>query len=389
MVEANHAFARVILLTKDEHDMIADCLEYYSEMLEGRGNVVVIDNGSTHPKVLLEYAKHTQLGGHVVVEHRSFQNATQFMSEHMRQWATTCDWLLPMETDEIVFDLRDLIRAQDGSKPPLCVRPADTGRALTRHLEAMSKDVGVVKYGKLLASLTDPAEDGYHGGAYSRPILQMTRFYNQGWDKFLVRSVAFDNMVVWCHNANLKPGFVTSTSDRLGVLHFHDTGIRRQVERAIPVVQAYGYIDCANTTPEQQLANAMRLRDAPIMCGHKVRYLADHLMRRATLAAFRRYLGRLPCDAVEMDRYARDTTRHPAGKVCSDLASGQIRRVGRVGGASGNKGPTLEEMLYTERRQEAPKHNVAAEADDRVYRFRVETKKAPVKLLPTWITGLV
>ena len=47
------AFARVILLSKDEHDLISDTLEYYARLLGGRDRVVVVDNGSTNPIVMI------------------------------------------------------------------------------------------------------------------------------------------------------------------------------------------------------------------------------------------------------------------------------------------------------------------------------------------------
>jgi hypothetical protein len=273
----SHAFARVILLTRDEYDMISDCLEYYSRMLGGRDRVIVIDNGSVHPTVLDAYEAHRAAGGHVVSDVRPFKDAVSFMSEHMKTWGITCDWLLPMETDEIVYDL-----AAESVGESVPVSPESVGAALETHLRGMAPNVGVVRYGKMLGSLVDPSDAGYVGGAYSRPILQMRRFYDQNWDKIIVRTSAFVRMRLWCHHATMRPGYVKVVSDRLGLLHFHDTGLRRQVERSVPVASSYGYID-PGLTDDEQLSKAMQLRDAPIACGHKVRYLADqpHASRHA------------------------------------------------------------------------------------------------------------
>ena len=343
-----HAFARVILLTKNEHDMIGDCLEYYSRVLGARDRVVVVDNGSTHPTVLQAYALHTELGGHVVVDRRSFKDAVSFMSEHMRQWAQTCDWLLPMETDEIVFDLQP--QQQHGT--PTRVAPEAVGRALAEHLRGVPEDVGILGYGRFLGSMVDPADAGYSRGAYTRPIRQMTRFFDQGWDKIIVRSRAFVGMKLWCHHAETMPGFRKVVSDRLGLLHFHDTGLKRQVERARPVVEAYGYINSsANANADDDhVATALRLRDAPIACGHKVRYLCNHLMRRATLQAFRRTLGRMPVSRDEMEVYALHLGRHPAAGVRNDLLAGRVRRDAAILKSQ----LSFEELLYVESRQAPP-----------------------------------
>jgi hypothetical protein len=328
--------------------MIGDCLEYYSRVLGARDRVVVVDNGSTHPTVLQAYALHTELGGHVVVDRRSFKDAVSFMSEHMRQWAQTCDWLLPMETDEIVFDLQP--QQQHGT--PIRVAPEAVGRALAEHLRGVPEDVGILGYGRFLGSMVDPADAGYSRGAYTRPIRQMTRFFDQGWDKIIVRSRAFVGMKLWCHHAETMPGFRKVVSDRLGLLHFHDTGLKRQVERARPVVEAYGYINSsANANADDDhVATALRLRDAPIACGHKVRYLCNHLMRRATLQAFRRTLGRMPVSRDEMEVYALHLGRHPAAGVRNALLAGRVRRDAAILKSQ----LSFEELLYVESRQAPP-----------------------------------
>jgi len=396
MSSPGHAFARVILLTKNEHDMIDDCLEYYSRVLGARDRVVVVDNGSTHPDVLQAYARHTELGGHVVVDRRSFKDAVRFMSEHMRQWAKTCDWLLPMETDEIVFDLQQkLLQQQQQSGSPIRVAPEAVGRAIVEHLNAVPEDVGILGYGRFLGSLVDPADAGYSRGAYTRPIRQMTRFFDQGWDKIIVRSRAFVGMQLWCHHAETMPGFRKVVSDRLGLLHFHDTGLKRQVERARPVVEAYGYMTGNNggvgtNADDDHVATALRLRDAPIACGHKVRYLCNHLMRRATLQAFRRSLGRMPASTAEMDVYARDLSRHPAVGVRNDLLVGRIRR--EVSPLAAQSPMSFEELLYIESRQGPP--DDAHLGDKTEYAYSVdlspeENTTMPVVRLPASIIGFV
>lgn len=332
------AFARVVLLTRDEYDLIGDFLEFYGRVV-GRENVVVVDNGSTHPVVLSAYARHISLGGPApIVEPRSFRDACSFMSEHLRALAPTCEWLLPMETDEFVYVMGG------GSG----VFPESVRLELVRHLGSQPRDVGVLQYGRVLRSLVDPSDPGYSCGAYTRPVCQVRRFAEQGWDKLAIRSAAFEAMSMWCHHAQLAPGYRVARSDRLGLLHLHDTGSRRLVERAVPVTQAYGYADMLHGTLSEQLTKTLRLSSAPVACGHKAGILARHLLKRATLVAFRTWVGRLP-DPDELARYSDPSESagdgRPEHAVRRDAAAGKIRSE-PVGGALG-----WRDLLYSEPRQ--------------------------------------
>ena len=290
--------AKVVVITKDEHDLIGDFLEFYGRLF-GRENVVVVDNGSAddgsaHAEaVQAAYREHRALGGDVRVDARPFVHAASFMSEHMRSLKGECEFLLPLETDEFIF---------------LTDRAGDAAYATAREdvhaaLRALPDDVSVMRYGAFLGSSVDPADAGYASGAYSRPVRQITRFHDQGWDKIVVRAARFEAMAQWCHHANVDGGRKV-TSDRLGLLHFHAAGLRRLVERAAPVVAAYRYAD-TRAPLDEQLRALWPLVDAPIACGHKVNYYASHLRRTSALRAFRQRLGRLPGSVEELELYAK------------------------------------------------------------------------------------
>ena len=189
------ALAKVILITKDEHDLIADFLAFYGGLF-GRENVVVVDNGSdtgasgasrasrASEAVQAAYREHRAAGGEVRVDARPFVDAVRFMGEHMRSLVGTCEFILPLETDEFVF---------------LMDRAGDAGYATAREdveaaLRALPDDVSVLRYGAFLGSSVDPAEAGYRDGAYGRPARQITRFHDQGWDKVIVRASRFESM---------------------------------------------------------------------------------------------------------------------------------------------------------------------------------------------------
>jgi predicted O-methyltransferase YrrM len=313
---APKAFAKVILLTKDEGVLIEDFLTYYGELF-GYANVVVVDNGSTDERVLAVYERYTADKGVTVIrELRAFEAAREFMTEHMLALAPTCDWLLPLETDEFVYALRDPLNRSDGnplssSNDVLRLGPDD----VHAYLRSLPADVSVVNYGAVMASVVDPADAAYdsEAGAYPRPPADMTTFRDQGWDKLIVRASQFSHMQQWCHHAAVLSG-TRVKSDFLGLLHFHETGFRRKIESAVRVLRAFPYIENVGAIAEPPSIDKVR-RDhracrrwiaKRVACGHKLEYYDEYLRRVLALRAFRDVLGRLPRDPEELHGVASD-----------------------------------------------------------------------------------
>ena len=353
------ALARVVLLTKDEGDLIGDFLAYYGYLF-GPENLVVVDNGSTDPGVLAEYEAARVRGTTVVVDRRPFREAVRWMSEHVARAAVAgggCEWVLPLETDEFLFEMDPgapgalgALGATSGASP--AVAGPTRREAVEAAFRMVPEDVTVLRYGAFLGSSVDPADAAYVAGGYryGRPAAELTRFHDQGWDKLAVRSDAFVAMTQWCHHARVRRGR-EGKSPRLGLLHFHDAGVRRSVQRAAPVVQSYGYVDVAHGTLGERLAQAEALRGKPIACGHKVEQYGDHLRRRATLEAFRRHLGRLPASVEEMAAYAASGAAVDAA-VRRDLATGRLARAVPAPAVNGAASLTWDALLYHEPRME-------------------------------------
>ena len=291
------ALAKVILITRDEHELIDDFLEYYGNVLFGMRNVVVIDNGSTDARVLECYRRNQPLGLTVVRDERPFRDAASFMSEHMRALAPSCRFMLPLETDEFLF-MRSKISGMGGDDDyVICAEDVNAV------LRAVPAEVSVVRYGSFWGSAVDPADGVYETGeGYPRPARQMTRFYDQDWDKIIVRSAAFLGMSQWCHRAATTGR--GAVSHDLGLVHFHETGFRRQVQRSLSVVRSYGYVDFDAPLRAQQTQSAAAVA-AGVACGHKVEYYDTYLRRRLAVDAFLRVHGRLPRDVAEMNTYAQ------------------------------------------------------------------------------------
>ena len=319
---------KVILLTKDERDMIVPFLTYYGELL-GYDNVVVVDNGSTDPDVLAHYVGFGAKGVQVRLDARPFPAAVDFMSEHMRSLVGTCKWIMPLETDEFLFVMP---RVKD-------LDYVVTGADVMGYLDALPDDVSIVRYGAFYGSVVDSSDAAYVKGAYPHPPKDMTRFYDQNWDKIVVRADRFDRMAQWCHRASVSRGSMLH-SDYIGLLHYHETGFRRQLESAIRVIKGFGYVDF-DATPAQQLASNARILARGVACGHKLEYYDMALRRRVTVAAFKAVAGRLPFSVEELDRYTK----------CPDPETAVKRDAASILSTPPPNGhmPSIDELLFHEK----------------------------------------
>ena len=341
--DQTQALATVVVVTRDEYDLIDDFLLYYSAIF-GAENVVVIDNGSTDVRLAPVYRCHREAGVRFVLERGPFVTAAEFMTEHMRALSAGCRYILPLETDEFIY----LIPSSESTT----VSIDEVRGKVLGHLRSLPDDVSVLRYGAFVGSCVDPSDAGYTGGAYSRPAAQITRFRDQGWDKLIVRAATFDRMTVWCHHAACTSG-TTVESTLLGLLHFHDTGSRRRIERALPIVRSYRHIDLVRDTSAEQLREGRRTLPFGLACGHKLEYVVDHLARIETLRAFRRHLGRLPSSVEEMRRYSDPPAPGDVSPLLdAPTPDASVRRDIEAGLLSRGMGMAWDALLYAEERQD-------------------------------------
>ena len=331
-MEKSCVLAKVVLITKDERDILDDFLTFYGTIF-GYENVLVVDNGSTDPDVVASLERFAAKGVVVRVDARPFPQAVQFMSEHMASLRGTCRWILPLETDEFIFMLK---RANDS-------KYATNRNDVMEYLASVPDNVSVIKYGAFYGSAVNPSDPDYSCGVYPRPAAQMERFYNQGWDKLIVRASAFEGMSQWCHHTRTSTGD-TIVSDSLGLLHFHETGFRRQVDSAVRVIDSYHYVD-RTADMGRQFEQTSELIRMGVACGHKVEYYDKYLRRKMVLDAFRRVAGRLPFSATEMSLYV--TSENPAEAVQEASNIGSIGSIGNIGNI-GSIGVSWNELLYHE-----------------------------------------
>jgi hypothetical protein len=271
----------VLLLTRDEYDIIEYFLEYYSWIF-GASNIVVVDNGSTNSHVLAVYDKYMKLGITVYSEKRPFIQATNFMSEYVAFYKDKCRFLFPLETDEFIT-FHD--------------RPTEVFdvQAFHEYLNDIPSDVGTVQYSKVLCSIFEPRHIG-------EPVLEIDTFFEQKWDKFFVRGATCLGLKTWCHSCFSSGKDVQSQT--LSLLHYHNTGAKRAFERSrnivqcmLPIAPQRGGVRPASdihTTTLETIEILHELSNGPTVNGHRVHQYLSFLLKQYCHEQFQAYVGRDP-----------------------------------------------------------------------------------------------
>ena len=242
---------KVILLTKNEHDLIERFIQYYGAHV-GLENIRIIDNGSTLESVLDVYKKYKV---EVIFDDFSFDMATVCtkMTKYMEE--LDCDWILPVETDEfVIFD------------------------DLKKTLENVDEKCSTVLF-KVFDSCVDVNDSSYKDGQYEDPVINITNFVPTQTDKFIVRKKHFRKMTFWLHQVETSGYKVNSF---IPLIHFCNTGKKRAAEKAKSVISNKGVvgkngivtIDFSHNVKEQLLLYYKK----PIVNGHKINILYDFLM---------------------------------------------------------------------------------------------------------------
>ena len=274
---------RAILLTKNCYDQLEDWIAYHSILLGGHSSIVIIDHGTTDPYVLKIYERVKALGVSIYVETRPFNQAYIFMTEYLRQWAPYSDWLWPVEDDEYLFGLKDgrnvdVLKEGKDKWQVTAIRDVLSGETnkwmlsedIETYLKSLPDHVSILRYGSFWGTIVDPPLQ-----SFERPAYEITEFIDQNWDKILVRASSFDRITQWCHHASCTQGSKIVTQ-RLGVLHFHDTGLPRRFQKAIAVLRHFNYIPW-HASVEEQIAHIQPYIQSEVDHWHKLVYYVEGL----------------------------------------------------------------------------------------------------------------
>ena len=301
----SHNLAKVLVLTKNEYDLIDDFLRFYS-FIFGASNIVVIDNGSDDPRVLQTYETYTKLG--VVIERdadRGMMDMAQIMTDAMRRHASEATFLIPLDTDEFMFlpgrpDIRDIV---------------DARAAILEHLRGLESAPGVsiLRYAKFLGSVADPGSADYVDHKHTRPARSIRTYHDQGWDKLIARSSDFVSISQGNHHATTRCSDGQPSkqlkSELLGLLHFHETGAARKRERCVMSMLGYGHMTAEELLlgPDEQLALCEVVIRRRCFGGHRVEQYREFLRREILCREFSRANGRLPSQEEAVACLTRDS----------------------------------------------------------------------------------
>ena len=230
-----YSLVKVVLLSKNEYDLIDDFLLYYGNIF-GFNNIIVIDNESNDMSVIDIYNKYRTLGVTFKLEAKRDMAVfmAQILTEAMNYYKHTCKFLLPLFTDEFIylpFDEKYGISFQD------------TKHIILEYFNTLPSDVSIIRYVKLMASIVDTTHCDYKGFKHTHPAQSIINFYDhQGSDKLIIHISFFHAISTGNHHAMVTGGR-TVISELLGLLQFHDTGAARMKERCIIAMSGYKHMN--------------------------------------------------------------------------------------------------------------------------------------------------
>jgi len=289
---------KVFVFTKNEYDIIEDFIKFYGGLF-GYENVVIIDNKSTDPRVHEVYRKYQALGlCNLYAEERNMQKHSVIMTQFINHFKNECDFAIPLDTDEFIF-------FPDGGEI--------TKERVNEYFESIPAHVSSIRFKNFYASAPDPESPSYQGFKHVRPAENIINFYDQNWDKIIIRASKFISSSMGNHKATMTDG-EHITSDTLGLLHFHETGIYRQYERAKQGVIGYGFIDPLQHSSMEQIQRCHAFM--PSTGGHHCRYYLAFLVRSYFIYCWGQMIGNntLP-SAKDMEWLHEHRERKDLGKL--------------------------------------------------------------------------
>jgi len=238
---------KVMCVTKDEHDLIEPFILFYGTIF-GYNNIVIIDNGSTDQRVLDVYKKYPLID--ITVDPFPFTEVTDKMTSYILSHKGKCDWMLLMETDEFLYWEGDDVIDEEKVRNYIETLPCQS------------------RFGKVYSSVVSPDAE------FICPPMEITKFSKPVEDKVIIKMSTFERMDLWPHHT--VPPETENITERLCLLHFHNTGQKRHIERTLSLLKGYGYIN--GTEPiEEQIQRCRDCISLQLYGKHRLQYYLDHL----------------------------------------------------------------------------------------------------------------
>jgi hypothetical protein len=270
-----YTLCKVFCLTKNEYDLIEDFIVFYGSLL-GYGNVVLIDNGSTHPLVPEIYKKYENRGVRIHYDNRQMRKQADIMTDCMRLYQDECEFMLPLDTDEFIYTLNGKPLSPD---------------TISNILVDVPKVFSGIFYKHVMDAVVDPSDPSYQNFCHTNPIRTMTKFKVSSIQKVIVRSSAFNYMIMGNHEANTFYGYRMICND-LALLHFNNTGPARKYERALQTITELGFIKPDLNNIPQLLVDCKAF--VPCVGGHAYEQFISFLIRMLASSIWMQTHNRLP-----------------------------------------------------------------------------------------------
>ena len=238
---------KVMCVTKDEYDLIEPFIVFYGQIF-GYENLIILDNGSTDQRVLDVYKKYP--GIDLTVDPFPFTEVTEKMTAHILTYKGKCDWMLLLETDEFLYWEGDDVLDEE---------------KVRNYIQSLPSQA---RFGKVYSSVVSPDDE------FTCPPMEITRFSKPTEDKVIIKMNTFEQMELWPHHT--VPTEKAHATESLCLLHFHNTGQKRHIERSLNIIKGCGYLD--GTEPiDEQIKKCREFISRCLPGHHRLKYYLDHL----------------------------------------------------------------------------------------------------------------
>lgn len=234
------SLVKVVCLTRDEYDILEDFLLYYGYLF-GYENIVLIDNKSTDPRVLEIFEKYKSKGVTIEYDETPMGLQGSIMTRYLHKYKDTCELLLPIDTDEFLFDANSYINRTN----------AIDREKILHTLRNIPQDCTILQVSNYLQSIPDKNHPQFKNQKHTRPPREIVHFADtyHHISKLFFRSNAFVSVGDGQHSGNASHGYRAIVP--LGFYHCHDVGERRVIEKARALLHAVYKLNVTASVEEQ------------------------------------------------------------------------------------------------------------------------------------------
>ena len=218
----------VVCYQKNEDDILDYWLDYHSEIF-GEENVMLLDNYSDDPKVLRTLDVWEDRGVRILREQGPYIDKGMLILNATKKYFPDAAMLVPLDIDEF-------ITIYNYTKISYYANPMISKRAmkdrLKRYVKLPYECYGLCKYYSSVSTDVDDTVESirfFTRSSFSRA--QCKKMFKLENVTYLDHGSHKVNSDVRCQNLNT-----------IGILHYHNRGARRTVDRAIVDAIGFGYI---------------------------------------------------------------------------------------------------------------------------------------------------